>query len=163
MHGFDGVHVVKKDGENQLWLGESKLYADGKAGVKELANDLVKHLENDYLRREFSLISTKLPQEDPDIEYWRGMLHEHMKLEDILDKVVIPMVCTYSSDLYRSHSDNSQEYLDDFKDECLELHKAFLDKKIDTEVDVILLLLPVPSKPELTEELDRRLKSMQEI
>ena len=163
VHGFDGVHVVKKDGENQLWLGESKLYADGKAGVKELANDLVKHLENDYLRREFSLISTKLPQEDPDIEYWRGMLHEHMKLEDILDKVVIPMVCTYSSDLYRSHSDNSQEYLDDFKDECLELHKAFLDKKIDTEVDVILLLLPVPSKPELTEELDRRLKSMQEI
>jgi hypothetical protein len=163
VHGFDGVHVVNNDAENQLWLGESKLYADGKAGVKELAKDLVKHLENDYLRREFSLIATKLPEQDPDIEYWRGVLHEHARLEDILDKVVIPMVCTYSSDLYKSHSNNNQEFLDDFRAECVELHQTFLGKKIDTEVDVILLLLPVPSKPELTEELDKRLKSMQSI
>lgn len=163
VHGFDGVHVVKNDVESQLWLGESKLYTNGKAGVKELAKDLVKHLENDYLRREFSLIATKLPEQDPEIEYWRELLHEHARLEDILNKVVIPMVCTYSSELYKSHNDNSQEFLDDFRAECLDLHKTFLDKKIDTEVDVILLLLPVPSKPELTGELDKRLKSMQSI
>jgi len=163
VHGFDGVHVVRSDDSDQLWLGESKLYTDGKAGVKELANDLIVHLERDYLRREFSLISTKLPENNTEIEYWRGLLNEYSRLEDILAKIVIPMVCTYSSNLFKNHNDNTQEYIDAFLSECHSLNNIFLDKKIETDVDVILLLLPVPSKPELTEELDKRLKSMQAI
>ena len=163
VHGFDGVHVVVKDQRKELWLGESKLYTDGKAGVKALAKDLKDHLERDYLKREFSLISTKLPEKVQEIEHWRAMLHEHQKLETVLDNLCIPMVCTYSSALYGVHADNTQEYLADFVSECRNLQKIFEEKKIETNVDVILMLLPVPSKDELVANLDKRLKHMQAI
>jgi hypothetical protein len=163
VHGFDGVHVVVRDQRKELWLGESKLYTDGKAGVKALAKDLKEHLERDYLKREFSLISTKLPEKIQEIEHWRTLLHEHQKLETVLDSLCIPMVCTYSSEIYGVHSDNTEEYLADFIGECQNLKKVFEERKIETNVDVILMLLPVPSKDELVANLDIRLKHMQAI
>lgn len=164
VHGFDGVHVVsEEDGTKKLWLGESKLYKSGKDGVKELAKDLVNHLQADYLRREFSLLETRLPEGMDDIEHWRRLFHRHRKLDEVMDNIVIPMVCTYSSDLYKNHNDNTAEFLNDFVNECKELEKVFLDKKIETDVEVILMLLPVEDKDLLIQGLDTRLKHMQVI
>lgn len=163
VHGFDGVHVVVNSNEKSLWIGESKLYTDGKAGVKDLAKDVVHHLERDYLRREFSLISTKLPSNYPDIEHWRTLLHEHQRLDKVMDSISIPVVCTYSSSIFDAHSDNTKEYINAFVAECKELNKIFLAKHVRTDVNVILLLLPVPNKDELVSKLDERLKHMQAI
>ena len=41
VHGFDGVQVTTNGGVNKLWLGESKLYINGIAGVRDLAKDLL--------------------------------------------------------------------------------------------------------------------------
>lgn len=163
VHGFDGVHIVINDNEKQLWLGESKLYEDGKAGVRDLANDLKIHLEADYLRREFNLISPKLPDTFPEVEYWRDLLHEHTRLDEILDKVCIPMVCTYTSKLFSEHTDNTMEYLADFEAECQVLKDTFEGRKIETDVDVLLMLLPIESKTDLVNKLDERLRHMQSI
>lgn len=163
VHGFDGVHIVNTASEKQLWLGESKLYNDGEAGVKELAKDLKKHLEADYLRREFNLISTKLPDATPEIDHWRNLLHEHKKLEEVLDSICIPMVCTYTSALFKKHNDNTVPYITDFISECQHLKAIFESKKITTDVDVLLMLLPVPSKVDLVKYLDERLKHIQSI
>lgn len=161
VHGFDAVHITLKD--KKLWLGESKLYTSGAAGVTELAADLRKHLENDYLRREFTLISPKLPENTPEIDHWRTLLHRNQRLETILAGICIPMVCTYSSDLYKTHTDNTPACITAFTDECKKLAAEFEKKKIETDVDVILMLLPVPSKDELNAELFKRLKHMQAI
>lgn len=163
VHGFDGVHIVVSGDSKKLWLGESKLYKDGREGVKELAADLKLHIERDYLRREFNLIETKLPETAPDIEHWRTLLHEHRRLEEVLDNICIPMVCTYSSPIYGIHNDNTAQFISDFIAECQVLKTVFDEKKIKTDVDVLLMLLPVPSKEELLTELDKRLKSMQAI
>ena len=57
MHGFDGVQVTIEGNQKKLWLGESKLYTDGLSGIKELAKDLEKHINSDYLRSEFLFLS----------------------------------------------------------------------------------------------------------
>lgn len=163
VHGFDGIHIVVSENEKQLWLGESKIYEEGRAGVKALASDLKSHLKADYLRQEFELSAPKLPVAAPDVEYWRTLMHEHTRLEEILDKICIPMVCTYSSALYKSHSDCTEAYINDFLAECGSLKTLFDESKISTDVDVVLILLPVESKPRLIEELDLRLKHMQAI
>ena len=121
------------------------------------------HLERDYLRREFSLISTKLPSNYPDIEHWRNLLHQHQRLDKVLDSISIPVVCTYSSSIFSKHNDNTQGYLDAFIAECKSLNNVFLTKHVRTDVNVILLLLPVPDKQELVSKLDERLKHMQAI
>ena len=161
--GFDGIHIVNDGVIKKLWLGESKLYTDGTAGVKALAKDLKDHLKEDYLRKEFMLVSTKIPETVPDRDYWLDLMHENNTLDAIFDGICIPMVCTYSSPLYQNHHDNTQEYLDAFLEECKELEMEFLNTKITTSVDVILMLLPIEDKHKLATGLHERLKHMQNI
>jgi Cap4 SAVED domain len=160
VHGFDGVHITIEPGKKKLWLGESKLYTDGIAGVTALAEDLEKHIKGDYLRSEFSLIKHKLPAETPEIEYWRNLMDEHKNLDEILNGICIPMVCTYSSDTAKNHTAATAAHLKAFTEECEKLKAKFNEKKISTNVDVILMLLPIPSKEDLVAELDKRLKAM---
>lgn len=163
VHGFDGVQVTVEGDDRKLWLGESKLYSNGMAGIKDLVKDLKKHIENDYLRKEFLLLSRKLPENMPDIEYWRDLMDKHQTLDKIYSNIVIPMVCTYSSSLFAKHNEETKKYIEEFTMECLALKEEFDNKKITTNVEVILLLLPVPNKDDLNKELDLRLKAMQGI
>jgi hypothetical protein len=163
VHGFDGVHITVGGDGKKLWLGESKLYADGKEGVKELAKDVSNHVNADFLKKEFSLLKRKIPEDTPDIQYWRDLMAKEQKLENIFSSIVIPMVCTYSSSLYQSHAEATQQYIDDFSAEIYSLNSIFLDKLIDTNVEIVLMLLPVPDKSELNTALDNRLKNMQGI
>ena len=163
VHGFDGVQISISNNKKKLWLGESKLYKSGRSGVKELAGDLIKHLDADYLKREFSLISKKLPESIPEIEYWRNLMDKHQKLDTIFDRIVIPMVCTYDSSLFQHHCDNTSEYFSDFQDECIKLNTYFLSKRPNINTEIILMLLPVPSKDDLNYEIDKRLKAIQSI
>ncbi len=162
-HGFDGVHITTNGDEKKLWLGESKLYKSGADGITDLVNDISKHFNADYLRQQFNLITRKLPNDTPEIEYWRTLMHKNQKLDVIFSSIVIPMVCTYSSDLFVNHNDDTQHYIDDFKKECSALHNEFNRKKPASNLEIMLLLLPVPDKDELNTELDTRLKAMQRI
>lgn len=162
-HGFDGVHVTINGNEKKLWLGESKLYKSGTDGVTDLVGDIVKHFNADYLREQFSLITRKLPVDAPEIEHWRTLMHKNQKLDVIFSSIVIPMVCTYNSSLFANHNDETQQYIDDFKKECEALHDEFNKKKPASNLEIVLLLLPVPDKDELNTELDTRLKAMQRI
>lgn len=162
-HGFDGVHITIDGDKRKLWLGESKLYQSGKDGIADLANDVAKHFNSDYLRQQFNLITRKLPSETPAIEHWRTLMHKHQRLDVIFSSIVIPMVCTYNSDLFVDHCDETQQYIDDFKKECQALYNEFHRKNPASDLEIILLLLPVPDKDELNRELDARLKTMQKV
>ena len=161
VHGFDGVHVTTAD--RKLWLGESKLYLTGLAGATELAKDLAKHVTADYLRKGFSLLSRKLPNTTPDIEYWRELMDKHNTLDQIYSGIVIPMVCTYSSPVFKSHNTNNAAYFSAFEADCRAVLKEFERKRVKTSCDIIFMTFPVPCKNELNAELDKRLKHMQQI
>jgi hypothetical protein len=162
-HGFDGVQISISGDEKKLWLGESKLYKSGSGGIKDLAKDITKHLNADYLRREFSLISKKLPNNVPEIEHWRNLMDKHQRLDVIFSSIVIPMVCTYNSSVFDNHNDNTPQCLADFLTEWTQLNNEFVKLKGATNVEIILMLLPVPDKDALNTELDTRLKLMQKI
>jgi len=162
-HGFDGVQISIEGSIKKLWLGESKLYKSGEAGISDLLNDIKKHVNEDYIRREFSLISKKLPESIPEIEYWRNLMDKHQRLDVIFDGIVIPMLCTYNSSIFTRHTDNTRQYFIDFENECKELFEKFDNKRPASQVEIILLLLPVPSKDELNNQIHKRLKAIQEI
>lgn len=162
VHGFDGIHITIEGNVKKLWLGESKLYLDGNIGVKELAKDVINHVNRDYLKKEFELIRRKIPKEIPEIEYWMNLMHKHKNLDEVFDSIVIPLVCTYSSNIFKNHNDNTDLYFETLEQECRSLLDVLLEK-VNTDVELILLLLPVPDKNELNKELDARLKKMQGI
>jgi hypothetical protein len=50
--------------------------------------------------------------------------------------------------------------LEAFTSECRELKKKFDEKKIKTNVEILLLLLPIEDKDKLVTELNTRLKAL---
>jgi hypothetical protein len=162
VHGFDGIHITNDGTMKKLWLGESKLYKDGADGVKELAKDVLHHVNGDYLKKEFELIRRKLPDDTPDIDYWLNLMHKHKNLDEVFDSIVIPLVCTYSSSIFTDYDSACKEYFEALENECKALFDIF-SSKVDTNVELLLLLLPVPDKDKLNSELDAKLKHMQKI
>ena len=186
VHGFDSVHIapdINNPSRFSFWFGESKLYNDGKAGIKALTKDIEEHFNKDYLREEFALLSKNKDnyvslEEFKDLnkeeEYknflklkdeWYDKLDSANKLEDILSSVTIPMLCTYSSNTFNKFSDeNSQDFLDELDGELSSLREHFeenLSRPIPTTLNIILFLFPVPSKKELVKQLHVKLSHIQ--
>ena len=165
-HGFDAVHIVPDT--KTLWLGESKLYNDGKKGVGALIKDIKNHIKNDYLQSEFILISKKIKlfKNIPIKDHWMNLLHNNTKLETILDSVTIPLLCTYTSKNFTNYNDEESKFIEDYEKEVRELNEYFKDSNdhpLKTKLNIILLLFPVQSKDELIKKMHKKLSILQSI
>lgn len=167
VHGFDAVHIHEQS--RTLWLGESKLYKNGKNGVRALVKDIEEHFKSDYLNSEFIIVSKKLKHfhNIPEKEHWLDLMAKSTTLIDQLDVINIPLLCTYSSDLFSKYNDeNSKEFLDEYTREMEEL-KAYFDKNnnhpLKTRLNIILILFPVQNKEELVKGLHNKLSLLQAL
>lgn len=167
VHGFDAVHIQPDN--KSLWLGESKLYQDGKKGIKALIEDIKEHFCQDYLNNEFSIVSKKLKFVDsiPQKDYWLDLLDNSTKLSDQLTSITIPLLCTYTSDNFsKFNNEELDDFIEAYEKEMREL-KAYFDSKYQhnwkTNLNVVLLLFPVKCKKELVRRLHGKLSLMQQI
>jgi len=167
VHGFDAVHI--QPDEKTLWLGESKLYVDGKGGVRALIKDIKEHFRKNYLDDEFAIVAKKIKPYDniPEKDYWLDLMDKNKKLTDLFKSITIPLVCTYTSDNFTKYDDeNLQEFIEDYEKEVRELKKYFdenNDHPLKTNLNIILLLFPVKCKNELVRRMHKKLYLLQEI
>ncbi len=167
VHGFDAVHI--EPNSKTLWLGESKLYKNGKTGIKALIQDIEEHFQSDYLNNEFLIVSKKLKHFDNihEKDYWLDLMSKSTKLVDQLDSINIPLLCTFDSDLFTNHSDeNDQTFINEYLAEMRELKKYFDDNNnhpLKTKLNIILVLLPVQNKIELVKGLHNKLSLLQKL
>jgi hypothetical protein len=168
-HGFDAVHIsTNSTGKNILWLGESKLYTSGKNGIDALIGDIEGHFKNDYLNQQIAIIKKNLCCNDiPQRDEWIERLNNTTKLGDILSLIKIPLLCTYSHNIYNLYKDlNLKEAIDYHEIDARELKKYFNDKNkhaLNGRLDIILILLPVADKDALVKLLHEKLWHMQNI
>ncbi len=200
IHGFDAIHIgscINEPSKKSLYLGESKLYKNGKDGVKALVDDIKEHFIKNFLDREFVLIGKKsnnfIKIEDyqdkntrdeykqflQEKDYWFSELDKlqtgKRKMECLFNSITIPLLCTYTSKVF---NDNTDEDTDKFKKEyemeiqnlkdTFDLKSRELKEKyqkpgepISTDLNVILMLFPVPSKKELVKILHTQLDNQQ--
>lgn len=167
VHGFDAVHI--QPDTKTLWLGESKLYMDGKRGVKALVQDIKEHFLRNYLDDEFIIVSKKVKffEELEDKEYWLSIMDKSSKLSDKLNAINIPLLCVYSSDNFNKHDDETLvEFIADYEAEIRALKKHFDDNNdhpLKTNLNIILMLFPVKCKVELVKKLHRKLSIAQQL
>lgn len=166
-HGFDAVHIQPET--KTLWLGESKLYIDGKKGIKALIGDIKNHFKRGYLNDEFAIVSKKLKPfgNIPEKEHWLEIMDKNTKLSDVLKSVTIPLLCTYSSDNFEKYNDeNLPAFIEDYEREVTGL-KDYFDKNNDhpwkTNLSIILLLFPVRCKNELVRKMHEKLNHLQRM
>ena len=167
VHGFDAIHIQEET--KTLWLGESKLYKDGKRGIKELVKDIKEHFKSDYLESEFLIISKKIKLFDniPEKDHWLDIMSKSSKLIDQLETINIPLLCTFNSSLFTKHEDeNSADFIKEYIAEMTEL-KEYFDAKNDhplkTKLNIILILFPVQNKLELVKGLHHKLSLLQAL
>lgn len=165
-HGFDTVHISPN--EKVLWLGESKFYSNGKDGIRDLLYDLEEHFKKDYLDDQFIIIKKNLECNDiPQRQRWIEELTNCNKLEDKLNMINIPMLCTYENDIYTKFEDlNTQEAINYHEINIRELKKYFDDRNnhpLKSRLNVILFLFPVKNKKELIKLLHEKLWHMQSM
>ena len=168
VHGFDAVHIEPKT--KTLWLGESKLYVDGKKGIKALVEDIKNHFNMDYLHDEFSIITRKVEIDGTnyikDRDYWLDLMDQNTKLDVLFKSVKIPLLCTYTSENFTNYEDeNIQEFINDYQHEVQTLQKYFETnyEPKRTDLDIVLLLFPVKSKNELVLRMHKKLYYLQNI
>lgn len=167
VHGFDAVHIEPHT--KTLWLGESKIYKDGKAGIRALLKDIEEHFKSDYLNSEFMIISKKLTNFDniPEKEYWIDLMNKSTKLMDQLTSINIPLLCTYNCNLFTSHSDeNHDSFIEEYLKEMRELKRYFDENNIHplkTKLNIILILFPIQNKVELVKGLHNKLSLIQQL
>ena len=165
-HGFDAVHISPE--EEILWLGESKLYADAKQGLKALIDDLNKHLKSDYLNDQFLLIKKNLKNNSiPHREEWIKKLSSCGQLKDKLNIINIPMLCTYENDIYSHIKLDSSFNFESYHELNVRELKKYFDENnnhpLQSQCNIILILFPIENKLELVKRLHERLWHMQNM
>lgn len=165
-HGFDSVHISPN--ESTLWLGESKFYTDGKRGIKELLGDLSNHFKKDYLDEQFIIVKKNLENNNiPQRDEWIKKLCSCNKLSDKINIVNIPLLCTYTHDVYKLYSDMNDRKATVYHENNIRQLKKYFDDNNDhplkSRLNIVLLLFPVKSKKELMIKLHERLWHMQSM
>lgn len=166
VHGFDAVHI--QPDTKTLWLGESKLYINGKQGLSALIKDIKAHFVADYLNSEFAIVSRKIRLLDniPEKDYWIDLLKGSTALDEQLTSINIPLLCTYESDVFSRHDDTLADFISDYESEMRQLKEHFdiiNDHPLKTHLNIILLLFPVKSKKDLVIRLHRNLSVLQQL
>lgn len=167
VHGFDAIHI--QPDTKTLWLGESKIYKDGKAGIKALIQDIQEHIRSEYMESEFAIVShkVKLFEDIPERQYWLDLMDKTTTLKEQLNDIVIPLLCTYESSNFSRYDDEGlHEFIAAYESEVRELKKYFDDNnkhRLKSRMKVILLLFPVQSKKDLVSGLHRNLSLLQSV
>lgn len=169
--GFDACHIVSVPGggvaedELELWLGESKFFKDSSRAIGAVLDELELHLDTQYLRSEFAAISDKVESNWAHADKVRALLRQEISLDQVFQRVVIPVFITFDSDITGRHSQSTQEYVDEItahmKREWASFRRRFERRTMPREIKVHLILLPMATKKDLLEAFDERLKAWQ--
>lgn len=161
--GFDAVHVLATPGGLELWLGEVKFYNNASRAVTDVIAELKDHFEDDYLKKEFTLIVNKLDATWPGSEQIKQLLHPHVSLDKVVKAVVVPVLLTYDSPTTKAYSATCERYVQALTTEFERVYGSFVRKNGVTKLRVELFLFPMQSKKQLLSQLHKRLQSAQDL
>jgi len=158
--GFDLVHCVHLDRELQLWLGEAKFYEDLDKAIRSALSDIREHFSTDYLREEFRIIAPMIEDDHPHAGELRHLMHDNTSLDQVFDRIVVPVLVAYDSAATAAHDRITDAYRDELASEALHALDKFargLDPAVP--VTVKLFLVPMATKAALLEALGKELAS----
>lgn len=161
--GFDAIHVVDTPSGLELWLGEVKFYKDIGQAIADVTKELEAHFEDDYLKKEFLLITNKLDPAWSGTPKLKQLLHRNVSLDDIVSTIVVPVLLTYESKTTQAYTKACAEYTQRLEVELQNVHQRFNKANSVTHVRIELFLFPMMSKQDLLDQLHKRLVAAQNI
>jgi hypothetical protein len=161
--GFDCVHIVEAADGLELWLGEVKFYADLQSAIDAVVTEIRNHSKVDYLRAEFAAIANKIDNSWPHAAELRQLIDRKTSLDHIVKRIRIPVLLTYDSDAVRANTTDADPYPRMFREEVLDGHTRFARRDLKTALSIHLLLMPLHTKSELVDLLQKKLVTWQNV
>jgi hypothetical protein len=161
--GYDAVHVVETEEKLELWLGEVKFYNNASRAIRDVVDEIQRHVQIDYMKNEVALIAHKLDRNSPHYPRLSKLFDMNTSLDKIFDCACIPILITYDSSVLKTHTKATPEYSQDLANEVM-LVRANLEKMLvqfPLPMRVHLFLIPLNTKKTLQECLDGKLKGLQ--
>lgn len=152
--GFDLAHVRTTSGEHEVWLGEAKFYRDGSRAIAEAIKSVRLHLERGFLKGEKIMLGGKISPSTPGYERLQWMFDVDTPLDEIFDRIVVPILITFESNSCSRYRDEAN-YETELETELVALDDRFSGHGIP--VSIMKIMLPMKSKAALQAEFDRRL------
>ncbi len=165
IHGInDLVNDIKDHFKKDFLYRELALIAKKRYAFKSIDDYEDKNTKDEYA----SFLEKK--------QFWYEKLSSvedgKTKLEDLFRSVTIPIVCTYQSNIFEGKTnENSTEFQQELKNEIDFLSNKFKEtlaelesergELIRTNLNIVLLLFPIPSKKQLVKTLHEKLYNYQ--
>ena len=155
--GFDAVHIVDTPDGLELWLGEAKFYTSRNDAIRDALASVRKHLQTDYLKSEFGLITPKIDDAWPYARQVRQLIDGNVSLDFVFERVTIPVLLAYESPAVQGYSRDCADFRAAFEAEVRDGWARFSCQcsARPLPVGVRLFFAPLHSKQALVSELDR--------
>lgn len=105
----------------------------------------------------------KIDPKWPHAEVLRKLLQPEVSLDEVFERVCIPVLLTYDSACVSAHNACDAPYARAFEQEINRHYTTFIGRDLPTETRVHLFLLPLLRKEELVNVLDGKLKLWQNL
>lgn len=162
--GFDVVHLSTgrtTQGELHLWLGEAKFYGNLNQAVTAAIESVREHLEANYLKSEFMLVSSKVDREAPYASVLLELLNKKTPLDQVFSVLHIPVLVTYDSSALTRHDRHSEQYFSELRSEVSEAWAPFSQAFEAPPATIDVIFIPLLEKSKFVKELHERLKVWQ--
>jgi len=159
---FDMVHARFPDaGSIEIWLGESKLYADPIAGIDDAISSMKTHIAAGFLTNEKMLLGPQVPKSTPRYAEVISLFESQTSLDKLLQSAVFVILIAADSEAAQKASGHSDAYLQEVVSE-MSVQVARLTKDADlAALRLLAVFVPLATKKALIDSFDAKLKGIQ--
>jgi hypothetical protein len=159
---FDLVHArFPAGGGVELWLGESKLYADTKEAIAEALKSVAEHLEQGFLKVQKLLLGPQISKTTPHYDELMQLFEPQTSLDKFLQAGVFVIGILSNSNACAAAMKIDDVYKAALEDEFAVIRDRLAKSGLTKNIRVLLLYVPLANKNELVDAFDAKLKGLQ--
>lgn len=158
----DVVHLTvdphtKKIG---LWMGEAKLFDNVKRAMYSAYDSLKAFWDPEFLKEAKALIGPKIDSNAPYAETLAWLFEEETSLDEIVDRITIPICLAADFDPTKITSRRTEEYLSEVQSE-LESIREYYSDRIPADIHFVCIFVPLDCKEKMSSRMLKKLESYQ--
>ena len=159
---FDMVHArFPAAGGVELWLGESKLYADTKQAITEALKSVKDHLDQGFLKEQKLLIGPQIPKSTPRYQELMELFEPQTSLDKFISSGVFVIGILSNSSACATAQKVDDAYKAALNKEFSVLKNSLAQSGLTKNIRVLLLYIPLANKDGFVTAFDSKLKGLQ--
>lgn len=158
---FDMVHARLTPARVELWLGESKLYANANDAVSSAIKSINEHLDAGFLRAQKLLLGPQIPKSTPGYEAVRRIFLPATSMDEFLSSSIFVVGIFSNAKSMDGISERCAEYEERIAKEIADVRRKIENSGLPEKIKLLVVYMPLATKEKLVHGFDQRLRGLQ--